>query len=59
MRQFNIGWDLWYVVSTTRPVVAPKLPVPRLPFTLRMDKPTPVVQAIRDCSEFQVCDELV
>lgn len=54
IRQLNIGWDFWYVVSTTRAFVAPKLPAPRHPFTLRMDRPMPVVQAVRDCSEFEV-----
>jgi hypothetical protein len=54
----SIHRHLWYVTLTTRPVVAPVRPVPRQPFDQLLHRHSSgsatLVQAIRDCSSFQV-----
>lgn len=53
-RLLSRSWQFKNVVTTTRTFVAPKLPPPSRPFVLSKSGPAPLVQAIKDCSTFNV-----
>lgn len=54
MRLLNRGWNFWYVVSTLKPIVAPKRPLPRQAFDMQKYRTGALVQALQDCSGFVV-----
>lgn len=48
------GWDLWYVVSTLRPFVAPQRPMPRQALVMQKYRTGALVYALQDCGGFVV-----
>lgn len=54
LRLITDAWDLWSATLTTQPVFAKPLPAPRQVFNQLQYKTGVLVQAIKDCSSFQV-----
>ena len=47
-------WNMWYCLLQTQPVYAPPLPPPRQVFNQLQYRTGVLVQAVKDCSSFQV-----
>jgi hypothetical protein len=54
LRLVTSTWNMWHMIETTRPVLAPKMAAPRQVFNQLQYKTGVLVQAISTCSSFEV-----